>query len=184
MTLTELHDAIKIHPYRLSFEDKYFDSYKKLCFQLLEEFFSKIESSEEYVSSGTNKPSWKFYPGFYHDFSWSISNLHSNKDALIHFEICLGIVHIFIDTNSIPVYYTYYSGSNILKAMSRRRKIIYDDNLKCYSSTFSEEELNECIKEIEDFHKEHGRYDYIRSEGMLEYLKGKIKEMKSYDIKH
>lgn len=145
MNLSELHDVVKNHPYRLSEDDKYLDSYRKLLYDLAEQFYREIVKTE---FSGAKE--------MIHDFNCAISNglrenaSYNQNNYIIHIERCIGTIHEFINTGKVEKFYTYYSGANITPGINRVTEWIYDpDYKKGFRPLYSLTELNEAIKAIE-----------------------------------
>jgi hypothetical protein len=135
--LIELHDIIKNHPYRVNKEDKYLDSYKKLLYKLTHKFYEVLRDSK-----------YKNARNMIHDFNASISNIgkenYDDSMAVAHVEKCLGVIHIFIDTNKIEFFWTYYTGYNHLE-LPRNKKYIWDDSTNKYFLFCTEQEFDKSI---------------------------------------
>jgi hypothetical protein len=136
--LIELHDIIKMHPYRLQFEKAYMNNYQKALYELSDTWYKVMK----------NHPKFKDSNWMLHDFNGSIMGLNHS-----HIERCLGIIHRFIDTGEVPVFYTHYTGCNILKSMNRLRKYVYNAESNKYIPQYSKEEVENSINEIKEYYK-------------------------------
>ena len=142
--LKELHDSIKLHPFRLEFEEKYKKDYLYLLETLGNEFSEEIRKTKY-------KDSYKIL----HDFREDICSIYYNRsNDFSNIERCLGIIHLFINTAELSEYCTYYNGPNILQSQSRFTKYLFDEATSKYIPQFSKEEIINCIAEIETFYKE------------------------------
>jgi len=139
--LIELHDNIKNHPYRLNREEKYLAVYKRLLFDLSEKFYEELQTSK--YKNATN---------MIHDFNASVANIgrenYNDSMAVAHVERCLGTIHIFIDTNKVESFWTYYTGCNHYE-LPRNKKYVWDDTSKKYFLFCTEQEFNKSISWLE-----------------------------------
>lgn len=168
--LSNIHDAVKNHPWRMEFQDKYLKDYRSLLYKFSGKFFDIIKNSEQ--TKIAEHPPY----GFEHDFNSAIFGL-PQEYAIIHVERCIGSIHKFIDTNNFDEYYTYYSGCNIFKSFCRLRKFVW--NSKNWIPIYTKEELEGAIKETEDYLlNKNGKFDdYGRyTKTTYEYLKKKLNE--------
>jgi len=169
MDLSELHDAVKLHPYRKDNNEQYLKNYTDLLFKLSDKFYFTIKDHLKY----------SFSDNMIHDFNGAIMNVNRKTWAVEHIERCLGTIHTFIDTREIPYFYTYYTGCLILKAESKLRKFIYNEEKNKYIGDYTKQELGNCIKEIEEYYKikpgkwhDFGQY----SKSSYDYYKRELKE--------
>ena len=134
--LSELHDIIKNHPYRLTKDDKYRESYQKLLYKLGDLFYNLIKEDKKYSESKR----------MLHDFSGSIRKIDSKEwDHFTHTERCIGVIHTYIDTEEVPYFYEYYTGVNIPDTLHRSIKCIFDERDGNYYPDFTLEELTKTI---------------------------------------
>lgn len=174
MTLRELHDAVKSHPYRMEFKEEHLSDYRKLLYTLSGVFFDNFKQSEQCKKA-------KYPPySFEHDFNSAIYSFEKDTNSLAHVETCIGIIHRYIDTGVLNEYYTYYGGCNILKALPRRRKHIWNKENKYWVSQFTKEQLQNAVEEIEQYVDSHnGVFEKWghRSKTNYDYFKEKLKEL-------
>jgi hypothetical protein len=97
-----------------------------------------------------------------------------------HIERCIMIIHKVILTDTFDEYYTYYTGCNICKSVDRLRRYIFKNGK--WRGIYTEKELEDVIKEIEDVHKKEERVPEfgIYSLRNLEYYKEKLKEFNEW----
>lgn len=163
--LEELHDTVKLHPYRLnlgSADVALKGDYNKSVKALLEEFWA------EAMKIPYLKKARSYIGLFYHDFlSALMRRLNYTADEVIHLERCIACIHRFIDTGRVDEFYTYYTGVNICDSLNRSRKYIYDAKKDCFVPQFSLSEVKNALREYED---------YIANGGMLFSIAGKYTE--------
>jgi len=140
-TLKQIHSNIKDHPYRLDFDKKYVDDYKKELLKLSTEFYLSVKDTRYSDASS-----------MFHDFNCSIRNLsrpHIDiyKDHLLHTERCLGVIHEYIDTGIVSVYYTYYTGANHL-GLPKVGTFIFDSKLNKYFREMTNEDADNAIAHL------------------------------------
>ena len=146
--LSHIHDGIKNHPYRIEFDEAYMKPYIALLYKLSDAFYECIKNT--IYSNAQN---------MLHDFNSAIFNLiyyADKKDIICHIERCIGIIHRFISTGVIPIYYTYYTGVSILKSKNRLTVYVFDDTINKYIPRYSEMEVSDFIAEIEDYKYHNG----------------------------
>jgi hypothetical protein len=170
--LKELHEYIKSHPYRLESDEKYLKDYKQLLYDISHEWYLTLKEYPKY-SRAIN---------MCHDFNGAISMMPEYANNIYHVEMCLGVIHNFIDTEKVPYYYTYYGGDNALKSLPKFRKHIFDSKENKYYISLTREQVEGAIKEIEDYYKrtkkdpwyEFGIYGKSEYDFLVEYMNKRI----------
>lgn len=165
--IKELHSAIHLHPFRKNLDPQYYTSYHSLNYQLSEEF--------------DNFDIAKKMKGFIHSYRSALSHIkYSYKypevndipfgDLNSHIESCIQTIHQFILFEEIEYYYTFYTGVNIRKSESRRNKYLLQAD-GTYQIEYNVKEIENIIKEIEEFQKNNGKDSYLYKDEDLNYFK-------------
>ncbi|MFA5103477.1 MAG: hypothetical protein WC525_10050 [Candidatus Thermoplasmatota archaeon] len=154
MSLTELHDAVVCHPYRLSKDMVYANDYIRLIYAFTDSFWKSFKKSAQ-----ANRNSAHFVAGFIHEFRSAIS-YPNDVECVLHAEGCIGAIHRFIDTGRFDEFSTYYTGCNKLKCANRARKWIWDESEQTYHAQYTESELVAMLSEIDDWVASHGFDDF------------------------
>lgn len=99
--LTELHEQVKAHPYRLTGYEKYLKSYKELLWKMTDIWYFVIRDTKYHQSKNMT-----------HDWNGAIGNLGRENykyaaDNDAHVENCISVVHEFIDSGTVPVFYGF-----------------------------------------------------------------------------
>lgn len=135
--LRELHDEIKLHPFRDDNDKKYWPDYRDKLYDLSHAFWEVWE--ERYP--------WKTFPGrstsgFIHDFNAAILYRH-----IPHIERCVQYIHRYLDTGELTSYATYYTGCNIHPSLNRLRIHNWDEARQQYVSQYTVDELTDLLKD-------------------------------------
>jgi hypothetical protein len=138
--LSELHDLVKSHPYRVNADEKYLESYISLLGKLSKAF-----------RLATNETKYKDQ-NMIHDFNGSIRNIGRENyslepESVEHVERCIGTIHEFIDTGKVESYWTYSIGWGHY-GMPFLKKHIFDEKQNKYFDFAKEEEFDNSIKII------------------------------------
>jgi hypothetical protein len=141
--LKELHSIIKNHPYRISSDEKYLESYRNLLIDLSSEFYTEVI-----------KTKYKDSKNMIHDFNGAIYNIHRSNYSLLsetiqYVEMCIGTIHRFIDTGIVESYWTFYSGANNFN-MPICKEFIFDEIKNKYFLYLTEKEFNKSIEWLEN----------------------------------
>lgn len=98
--LAQLHEMVKSHPYRLNQYEKYLKSYKELLWEMTDIWYYVIRATKYSVAKGMG-----------HDLNGAIGNIgrenykySAENDA--HVENCISVVHEFVSSGTVPVFYT------------------------------------------------------------------------------
>lgn len=135
--LSELHEKVKNHPYRLGENEDLLKDYKDLLND-----FSTVSLIE------ISKKSYKgvrLSDGMWHDFNASILG-----EDTIHIERCINYIHKFINTGKFEEFCTYYTGWNIEKGVSRLRKYEFDERTNSFIPIFTKDEMDITLKSFDE----------------------------------
>jgi hypothetical protein len=143
--LKKLHDSVKEHPYRLGSEEKYLKSYIKLLDDLMTCFYWVISETI-----------YKKSRGMLHDFRGAIYNLGRKyiyeNEALYFIEMCIGVIHEYLETGDVLKYFTFYTGQNILKSLPRLIEYSHKLNGE-YKPKFTQSQVKNALDEIKNHYK-------------------------------
>jgi len=177
--LLKLHEAVKSHPYRIADDKKYMKSYGRALRIFLDAALEHADENRE------NDPMPCFaIDKMYHDFSATIGKLHRDyitADGKIHIERCIGSLHCYAESGSIPVFYTWHPRGTF---ESMRKYVRYtlegeSPNQK-YVDDITKEEIEGSLKEIKEWVKKHNGYSIadVHSKEWEEHLKKRLAEGK------
>jgi hypothetical protein len=130
--LRELYNEIEKNEFRTKGIDK--DKYTELLYELADRLYYELN----------NDPKYSYAKEMIHDFNWAIRNL-----KLHHIDLCLKSIREYISYDRITYFFTYYDGVNIYSSMNRLRDYVFFNGK--YYPQFSVYELNNIIKEIEEY---------------------------------
>ncbi|MCK9556270.1 hypothetical protein M0R36_10765 [bacterium] len=172
--LRELHDQVKMHPFREAFNTIYINSYEKVLDEFAGETLIKLKEYAE-----INKINTSGLYNFMHNFRSTIYSFcyHKGKNPLYTemIEKNIGYIHRFIETGEFKKFETYYSGCNIYKSMNRQRVWILKN--KRYSPVYDKEELENIISEIEEYLKKHEPGIMLYNEEDLNCFKKRLRSL-------
>jgi hypothetical protein len=136
--LSELHNLVKNHPYRVNADEKYLESYVNLLRKLSKAF-----------RLATNETKYKDQ-NMTHDFNGCINNIGRENyslepESVEHVERCIGTIHEFIDTGKVESYWSYSRGYGNYE-MPFLRKHIFDETQNKYFDFAKEEEFDNSMK--------------------------------------
>jgi hypothetical protein len=131
--LRKKHNEIKRHPYRENFEDKYVAGYKELLYRLGDFFYDVVKETK-----------YKASTRFIHDYNLYIGNLDRDSKSLRdfagkHTDMCIGVIHTFIDTGEVLFYYDTFKHPKTGERKSV--KITFNENTGMYEGFINVEEV-------------------------------------------
>lgn len=161
--LTELHGIVKEHPFRLNFDDRYKDSYRKSLVSLQKEFYEEAKKIPCLMKDGKHFKAINFY----HDFSSAIGQLFYGdvqkygQNAIIHIERCIGAIHKFIDTGRFDEYYAY--GRPEESGERKCLKYTYRKSTGEFAPIYSKEEIDLILLSLEEriLHSKEGKREAL-----------------------
>jgi hypothetical protein len=140
--LIELHGLVKNNPYRVNADEKYLKGYRELLHKLSHEFYLEVKETK-----------YRNSYNMCHDFNGSINNVgrtdYDCSEDVAHVERCIGTIHYFIETKTVPYFYTYYKGCNDYQ-LPRVGKHVFVDDLGKYVMFAKKEEFDKSIKWLEN----------------------------------
>jgi hypothetical protein len=152
--LRTLHDDIKNHPWRINNNSNpvYLADYRKLLYDFLDTFYQESKKTIYYEKFRNG--------GFYHDFRRAIGYIGEEHNwwAIDHVDRCIQYIHMFLNTGKFNKYATFYDGCHNYKSAYSLRIYEWDDIKQNYFPIYKKDELDNIIKEIEEYKTTNGKF--------------------------
>lgn len=133
LELRYAHDGVKVHPFRLNFNEELVEDY----IFLLDKLVKILKEICDKDTGKYNKLRWHISHDYRSCF-WRIRREEFRSQGMQYLEIYLGVVHEFIETNNFDTYYLLSDG--------KPYKVLWDENTAEWKHDLGEEYYKKAYK--------------------------------------